>query len=255
MIDNFDIVRSHLTFKSDFDRYIIHIIKRSKDDDGVEYGSNETNRLIKTFYITSLEYFDKKVPVIKDLCDSNKARAYILPQVRNNEDCLKELLKLVVDNLSNPTQKPDHLIRSAYCGYHGSRDKKWILDLDNDNMVEYNHEVNFGGSSTSSKSWTATEVLKFVQDQLVEIKKSKDDAWMVPTRNGHCIVTSPFNLQKAHERCNMMFQGVTYMVTGQHEENANPKEFPYKSFVTVLDKKDINGWLIKDGMCLLYVGF
>ena len=66
MIDNFDIIRSHLTFESNFDRYIIHIIKRAKDDTGVEYGSNQTNRLIKTFYITSLEYFDKKVPVIKD---------------------------------------------------------------------------------------------------------------------------------------------------------------------------------------------
>ena len=130
VIDNFDIIKSQLTFTSDFDRYIIHIIKRAKDDKGKLYGVNETNRLLKTFYITSLEYLNKKIPVIKDLCDSNNARAYILPQVRNNEDCLKHLLKLVVDNLSNPTQKPDHLIRTAYCGFHGSRDKKWILDLD-----------------------------------------------------------------------------------------------------------------------------
>lgn len=250
MIDNFDIIRSHLTFKSDFDRYIIHIIKRSKDDDGVEYGSNETNRLIKTFYITSLKYFDKKVPVIKDLCDSNKAMAYVLPQVRNKEDCLKELLKLVVDNLSNPTQKPDHLIRSAYCGYHGSRDKKWILDLDDDNMVEYKHKINFGGFLNSRKTWTADEVLKFVQDQLAECKKSRDDAWMIPTRNGHCIVTSPFNLKEAFKRCNMMFQGTSSRVVDRgQDKNAfgHLEDFPIS--------RDINGWLIKDGMCLLYVGF
>lgn len=254
MIDNFDIIRSHLTFESNFDRYIIHIIKRAKDDKGVEYGSNETNRLIKTFYITSLEYFDKKVPVIKDLCDSNNARAYILPQVRNNEDCLKELLKIVVDNLSNPTQKPDHLIRSAYCGYHGSRDKKWILDLDNDNMTEYRHEIRYGGCSTWSKTWTPEEVLKLVQDQLVECKKTKEDAWMVPTRNGHCIVTSPFNLIKASEQCTMLFQGVSKKVVGKHKE-PHPVDFQYSVSREKLDEKDINGWLIKDGMCLLYVGF
>ncbi len=236
MIDNFDIIRSHLTFESDFDRYIVHIIKRAKDDRGVEYGSNETNRLIKTFYITSLEYFDKKIPVIKDLCDSNNARAYILPQVRNNEDCLKELLKIVVDNLSNPTIKPDHLIRSAYCGHHGSRDKKWIIDLDSDNMVEYINK-------DKKKVWKPEKVLEFVQKQLAAIGKSENDAWMIPTKNGHCIVTSPFDLQKAYRKCNMMFQGQQKMETGT--EYFGVEEHP--------KMKTINGWIIKDGMALLYV--
>lgn len=235
MVDNFDIIRKHLTFESDFDRYIVHIIKRTKDDRGVEYGSNETNRLIKTFYITSLDYFDKKISVIKDLCKSNGARAYILPQVRNNEDCLKELLKIVVDNLSNPTIKPDHLIRSAYCGYHGSRDKKWILDLDSDNMVEYI-------SKDDKKIWEANDVLTFVQKQLDSIGKSRDDAWMIQTKNGHCIVTSPFDLQKAYKKCNMMFQGqqrkevgIEYFGIEEHPKFGN-----------------VNGWLIKDGMALLF---
>lgn len=236
MIDNFDIIRSHLTFESDFDRYIVHIIKRAKDDRGVEYGSNETNRLIKTFYITSLEYFDRKIPVIKDLCESNGARAYILPQVRNNEDCMKELLKIVVDNLGNPTLKPDRLIRSAYCGYHGSRDKKWIIDLDSDNMVEYI-------SKDKKKTWKPEKVLEFVQKQLVNIGKSENDAWMIPTKNGHCIVTSPFDLQKAYKKCNMMFQGQQKMEVGT--EYFGVEEHP--------KMKSVNGWMIKDGMALLYV--
>lgn len=236
MIDNFDIIRSHLTFESDFDRYIVHIIKRAKDDRGVEYGSNETNRLIKTFYITSLEYFDRKIPVIKDLCESNGARAYILPQVRNNEDCMKELLKIVVDNLGNPTLKPDRLIRSAYCGYHGSRDKKWIIDLDSDNMVEYI-------SKDKKKTWKPEKVLEFVQKQLVNIGKSENDAWMIPTKNGHCIVTSPFDLQKAYKKCSMMFQGQQKMEVGT--EYFGIEEHPKMKAVT--------GWMIKDGMALLYV--
>ena len=33
-IDNFDIIRRHLEFKSNFDRYIVQIIKRAKDEDG-----------------------------------------------------------------------------------------------------------------------------------------------------------------------------------------------------------------------------
>jgi len=243
MIDNFDIIRSHLTFESDYDCYIVHVLKRAKDDKCKSYGVNDTNRLLKTFYIVSLEYFDLKVPVIKDLCDSNCARAYILPQVRNNEDCLKELLKIVVDNLSNPTIKPDHLIRSAYCGYHGSRDKKWILDLDDDNMIEYKRSTGFPYDQVSARKWTPDEVLELVKKCLVAVCKSEDDAWMIPTKSGHCLVTSPFNLAAAHNHCTMLFQGVTKMQTGIKHTGQGKCEPIHK---------DINGWLIKDGMAMLY---
>ena len=166
VIDNFDLIRSKLTFETQFDRYIIHIIKRAKDDKGRMFGVNETNRLLKTFYITSTEYFDKKRPVIETLCKDNIARAYILPQVRNNSDCLRNLLKLTVDNLDNPTQKPDHIIRSAYCGYHGSRDKKWIIDIDSEFMPYVN------------------TIRDAIIKNLKEIGKSDSDLYIVPTKNG-----------------------------------------------------------------------
>jgi hypothetical protein len=40
VIDNFDLIRSKLTFETQFDRYIIHIIKRAKDDKGRMFGVN-----------------------------------------------------------------------------------------------------------------------------------------------------------------------------------------------------------------------
>lgn len=243
-IDNFNEIRAHLTFKSDFDRYIVHIIKRAKDDAGKIYGVNETNRLLKTFYITSLEYFDRKIPVIKDLCESNNARAYILPQVRDNSACLKELLKIVVDNLENPTIKPDHLIRSAYCGYHGSRDKKWIIDLDNDNMTEYRHNINFGGTSCYNKVWTTEDVVSLIKKLLKECGKDDNCLFHVPTKNGTCIVTSPFDLKKAFKECEMMFQGTGKVITGT-ERNVDDM---FDSHVY----KEVTGWVIKDGMALLY---
>ena len=66
-IDNFDLIRSHLTFESNLDRYIVIILKRVKDENGRKYGVNETNRLIKDFIIPSIDYFNNKIPVIKDL--------------------------------------------------------------------------------------------------------------------------------------------------------------------------------------------
>ena len=252
MIDNFDIIRSHLTFESDFDRYIIHIIKRSKDDKGKLYGVNETNRLIKTFYITSLEYYDKKIPVIKDLCKSNNARAYILPQVRNNEECLVNLLKIVADNLKNPTIKPDHLIRSAFCGNHTSRDKKWILDVDSDNLIEYRDMHSFGGIQIQEKKWTPDEILELVKRMLIDCGKTREDAYMIPTRNGNCIVTSPFNLKKAQESCSMLYEGVRNTIIGSeiNSDYRPNKDIANNAYRSV--SKDINGWLIKDGMALLF---
>lgn len=245
LIDNFEVIRSHLTFESQFDRYIVHILKRAKDEAGRAYGVNETNRLIKTFFITSLEYFDKKKPVIEDLCITNNARAYILPQVRNNEDCLKELLKVVVDNLSNPSIKPDHLIRTAYCGYHGSRSKKWILDLDSDNMTEYYHsKVSKSPANIESKEWKPEEVLEFVQRELMACGKKPEEAYLLPTKSGYCIVTSPFDLQKAFQRCNMFFQGEARRVVGWKWTGPCEGEEVHKK---------VHGWVIKDGMALLYM--
>lgn len=242
MIDNFEVIKRHLTFESDFDRYIVHILKRTKDSAGKSYGANETNRLIKTFYISSMDYLERKQEVIKKLCHTNEARAYILPQVRNNGECLKQLLILTVNNLDNPTIKPDHLIRSAYCGYHGSRDKKWILDLDNDNLTSYT--LNSDTLAVTKKTWTPDEILAFVKNSLTRIKKNPEDAYMVPTKNGNCIITSPFDLDKAFSQCNMMFQGVASRVVDF--EPIGPGEYQQKG-------KQISGWLIRDGMALLYM--
>lgn len=254
IVDNFDIIKKNLIFTSDFDRYIIHIIKRAKDENGRKYGVNETNRLIKTFYITSIEYFEKKIGVIKELCELNGARAYILPQVRNNADCLKELLKIVVDNLSNPTIKPDHLIRSAYCGYHGSSRKRWIIDLDDDNMVEYHKELNFGGSTYREIIWTVDSVKEVILKQLRKAQSKlqnigdnpnylEEQLYTVPTKSGTHIITPPFNLYEAQLECGMLFEG--------------EKTFQKKIDSTVVINYQVedvkkSGWLHKDGMTLLY---
>lgn len=242
VIDNFDIIREHLTFEpamkfdahtkkleklnDTYDRYIVHIIKRAKDLHGKQFGANTSNRLIKTYEISSLEYFDNKKPHIIDLCESNLARAYILPQVRSTYDCLKEMIKLGVDNLENPTIKFQHILRSCMCSMHRSRDKKWIIDLDNDEM----------------NGWTLDRVVELIKTSLVKCGKNPDELYTVPTRNGVHIITQPFNLMDVVKKCDMMFEG--------------ERKFPYKvpcgpdEYETHYIKR--TGWLHKDGMTLLY---
>ena len=219
VIDNFEIFRKHLTFETKQDRYIVHVLRRPKDVKhlGNELGSNECQRLLRTYYIDSLDYFDKKIPAIKELCKSNRARAYIIPQVRNNEECLLNLAEKVLETirLKNYSVKPEHLLRAAYCEYHKSRKKVWILDLDNDEM----------------HGWTVEQVFELVKSQLKVIGKDESEAYLVQTKSGMHILTSPFNLQKAYKLCPMLYEGV-------HKDS---------------NGENVVGWLHKDGMSLLYL--
>ena len=230
-IDNFDIIKKHLDFKSPLDRYIVHILRRPKDCEELanQLGSNEAQRLIRTYYIDSLEYFEKKIPAIKELCHSCNARAYIIPQVKDNFECLLNLGKKIFDTIQNKNYsvKPEHLIRQAYCEYHKSRKKVWILDLDDKEMY----------------GWKLEQVVELVKKWLKEAGKSEDDMYVVPTKHGHHIITSPFNLQAANKECDMIFEGV--------------KKFIRQDFDKIVGKgtdgyEQRTGWLHKDGMALLY---
>ena len=263
VIDNFDLFRSKLTFRKatkfdseagkvveindTYDRYIVQILRRAKDPGGKSQGVNTGNRLIKTYEISSLEYFDKKREHIIDLCRANGARAYILPQVRSTYDCLKEMIKLGVDNLENPTVKFQHILRSSLCSMHKSRDKMWIFDLDNDEMTEY--LVDKHGYPNGKKVWTADEVMELIKEELEACGKDPNLAYSVPTRNGIHIITPPFNLQSAFSKCNMMFEGnkiaLTDVVWTKTDVDRHDREYE-------ITHKQITGWLHKDGMSLLY---
>lgn len=263
-IDNFDIFRSHLSFREKTDRYIVHIMRRPKDLKSIPemaaIGANEHQRLLRTYYIDSLEYFDKKINAIKELCKTNRARAYILPQVRNNYECLLSLGEKVLETirLGNFSVKPEHLLRSAYCEYHKSRDKQWILDLDDDCMIEYIYSQNFGGNSLHTKQWSVEQVLELVKKNLVACGKDPNCAYVVKTKSGHHIITSPFNLQTAEKECNLMFEGNKKFVVkceSYYLKNGDPgyTGSPGLDRKWNVEHKELVGWLHKDGMSLLFL--
>ena len=78
---------------------------------------------------------------------------------------------------------------------------------------------------------------------LIECGKSENDYYIVPTVHGKHIVTSPFNLVKAQKLCPMLYQGVQSKMTEWVYNGSSEYEYIHR---------DITGWLIKDGMTLLY---
>ena len=217
-IDNFDIIRSHLDFiDNKLDRYIIHILRRPKDlSSNMKnlLGANEAQRLIKTYYVDSIEYFDRKREAIKELCRANYARAYIIVQPKDNFECLMNLGMKIFETIKNKNYsvKPEHLIRQAFCEWHKTRKKQWVIDLDED-------------SPNDMQGWTLDSVCNLVEEQLKAIGKDSSCMYVTQTKHGHHIITSPFNLVEAYKKCDMLFEG-------------------YKNGKT--------GWLHKDGMTLLW---
>ena len=244
-IDNFDIIRKHLDFvDSKLDRYIVHILRRPKDISSKmknELGANESQRLIKTYYIDSLEYFDRKIPAMKELCKANNARAYIIVQPKDNFECLMNLGKKIFDTIQNKNYsvKPEHLIRQAYCEHHNTRKKQWVIDLDFKEMTEYRCD---DGYKYYKKTWSFQEVKDLIIEELLKIQKTEDQIYEVPTKQGVHIITSPFNLQSAQKKCGLMFEGRKKFV---EQIPYGPGEYNYKYH-------EQTGWLHKDGMTLLY---
>ena len=246
-IDNFDTFMKRLRFSEKTDRYIIHILRRPKDCKEIfnAWGPNVYQGLLKTYYVDSFNYLDRKRDAIKELCTTNRARAYILPQVRNNFECLLNLGEKVLETvrMDNFSVKPERLLRSAYCGYHKSRDEKWVLDLDKDDMTEYVFNDK-GYPEVKERAWTAEEVLAFVKRQLEACGKSSDEAYLVKTRSGSHVISSPFDLQKAVQECSLLFEGERNVVSEVVWTGPGEYELKYKKIV---------GWLHKDGMSLLYM--
>lgn len=218
IIDNFELIKKHLLFNNQKDRYVIHILQRKKDNMNNVNDCNKSQRLIKTYYINNIEYFEKKISTIKEICKTTNSRAYIIISPKDIEDCLFYLNEKILQILRYKNYNVDleHLVRSAFCENHHSTNKRWILDLDNDEMY----------------GWTVEDVVSLVKRHVIEAGKNPDDIFIVPTKNGCHIITPPFNIQNARQECKMIFEGVL--------------SFDFINFV----KK--TGWLHKDGMTLLY---
>ena len=108
-LDNSALIRERiLKYDNKGDFYFVLILKRRKDSKGhMVEGVNEDNRLIKHFFLYSLDYYDRKLDAIRKLCNDNDARAYILPQRRNDLTVLlalhQKVGELIAERIKNAT--------------------------------------------------------------------------------------------------------------------------------------------------------
>ena len=169
MVNNIERIRSTLEFDKFGEFYYISVMQRNKD--GVKVaGSHDSARRIRTFYVFSLEEFDKITPFIKEICDKLNARAYIEMNRKDIFQCQLECIKRLAECVEHQTTKSRAIMDSVVAGA-SSKDKLWMIDVDDTNP----------GSDL---------IDDIIQD--VENRKGTHYA-VIPTVSGTHIITSRFD--------------------------------------------------------------
>jgi len=125
MIDCLEQIKDLLVFESGDDFYYLQILQRKKENP--QLGSN--SRVIKNYYITSLQYLIDRYDEIKTLCNTFNARA----SLRLNKRSFEKVGFKALENIANTMQNREyrHLVNSydRACGLlNNEKNKKWIVD-------------------------------------------------------------------------------------------------------------------------------
>lgn len=130
MIDNFDLIKSMLTFESDDDFYFVQILQRKKDNpDGVR-GSNNSSRLVKGYYINSIEHLDTLKDEMIFFANYFNARIGLNLNKRSYYKTAFNTMRTIAEQMHNKSFKKVKRAWNTSCGVHNGGDRIWLLDID-----------------------------------------------------------------------------------------------------------------------------
>lgn len=187
IIDNFDLIKSLMTFeKSDGLFLHVQILRRGKDHPELP----AANKLIKSWLVRSAEHLDKIKEDVVFLCEHYKARAYVSCAPKSIEKLNLFIMRMLADsyymgNIINPCRVVD-----SACGELPGVERRWVVDID-------------------TKDKDAVDLIKLEIDRVwvnahpQDWGKSRDGAWLlaeIPTPNGSHLLVRPFNLQEFKNR-------------------------------------------------------
>lgn len=186
MIDNFEIIKPLLTFNNPNEFYFVQIIQRKKDfiENKDKYGvsrlgRNNNNRLIKAYYIYSIEQLEAYKQEIIKLCELFNARCGINLGKRHQKDVTLKCLEMISIALRKDNFDGISKIYNSACGKGETTDKFWIIDLDKEDLPRYSEIANI---LYNCEPINTTKILA-----------------TIPSKTGIHLITSKFNRQKFNE--------------------------------------------------------
>lgn len=184
MVNNFEQIKALLDWDNADQFYFLQVIQRKKDaKPGTKVnGTNNNSRLIKAYYVKSIEYLEFIEPEVIELCKVFNARAGINLNKRSFEKTALQNLKLVTDNLINKNFDKVYKTYSSAAGkFSHDKNKKWIIDLDGDKENSFDFIYNMNEIISN---------IEPIGDKTI---------CRILSKSGSHLITSPFNLQKFKE--------------------------------------------------------
>ena len=176
MIDNFEIIKPLLEFPNDDIYYHLQILRRGKDHPDMP----AANRVIKSYFICSLESLDYIEEEIKKLCEFFGARAYINLAPKSIKKTTMLQLKYLAQRAYEGDFKKIWKSWNTCAGEIKGEKPRWVVDCDNMNLNEiekvYNKIKNCDGNTI------------------------EDFSVIIPTKSGYHLITESFNLQQFKEK-------------------------------------------------------
>lgn len=177
-INNLEQIKPLLNFETEDDFYFLQIIKRRKENPEM----NSNSSVIKTYYISSIEYLEKKMPEIVLFCQKSNARACISLNRRSYKKIAFHTLKKVTEQICNDDFKS---VRNAYdkaCGaYNSETDKRWIIDLDGEMWIPRSIDA--------------------LKNLLIDVPPEGDKfITLLDTPNGKHMIAKPFHLGELNSK-------------------------------------------------------
>jgi hypothetical protein len=173
MINNLELIKPLLNFENEGDFYMLYIFKRKKDQPESERDNHQSVRTIKTYCVESVEYLEKRMSEIIQLCEMFKARAYIHIQKQNHRDVAMNMISEIVTRIQSGQINQKHVFDSVV-GQIKTQEKRWIIDVDDKDTKELVR---------------ITEVIRATRPEGDKLEAC------IPTKNGYHLITKRFDVQ------------------------------------------------------------
>src|SRR6478609_597871 len=178
-VNNLELIKPLLIFPDKDNFYFTQIIQRKKDHPGERVGgSNNNSRVIKTYYLTSIEKLELHWDEMVKLAELFNARVSINLNPRSFEKTAFAALMKIANQMSN---KDFYSVKQAYdsvCGvYQSEIDKRWIIDIDKEDMPIY-EEIK----------------KKVIELQSTILNREYSILAEIPSKTGIHLISNPFNL-------------------------------------------------------------
>jgi predicted HicB family RNase H-like nuclease len=132
MIDNFNKIIDIMSFDDSNDFYFIQLIKRKKDNPDMKGESV----VIKEWFVSSIDYLLSKKESMIEMADKYNARLTIRINKRNYKNLGLKMISDITQKLENENYKGLKSSFSSVAGqYSADKDKKWIIDIDSEDLI------------------------------------------------------------------------------------------------------------------------